>query len=78
MADAAKREEEGAREEAARENQVLRNQLEAARLEAERVKPEALRALREQEQKAQVIKHKNQKRVAVAWDRLKGHADEQI
>eukprot|EP00959_Pyramimonas_sp_CCMP1952_P280325 5859839-Pyramimonas_sp.AAC.1 len=79
MADAARREgERDAREQAARDNQELRNQLEAARLEAERVKSEALRALREREQKSQVSRYEDQKKMAVAWDRLKGHADEQM
>eukprot|EP00959_Pyramimonas_sp_CCMP1952_P052740 1102515-Pyramimonas_sp.AAC.1 len=77
MADPARRAgEREAREQAARENQELRNQLEAARLEAERVNSEALRALRDQEQKTQTNRDEDHKRMADAC--LKGRAREQM
>eukprot|EP00959_Pyramimonas_sp_CCMP1952_P154206 3226117-Pyramimonas_sp.AAC.1 len=67
-----------AREQAARESQELRNQRDAARLKAERVKLEAARTLQEQGQETQALRHDDQARVAEAWNRAKGCADEQF
>eukprot|EP00959_Pyramimonas_sp_CCMP1952_P263091 5501744-Pyramimonas_sp.AAC.1 len=70
--------ERKAREQAAREDQEVRNQRDAARLDAEKIKLEATRTLQGQDQRAQALRHDDQRRMAEAWKHPKGCADGQI